>query len=236
MFSPDEQRAFWNDWNASTREQGIDGPCEKRGETALRLVASLGLSDPQILEVGCGSGWLTEGLQRLGRVVAVDLADEVIARAQKRLPAAQFRAGDVEALVFPEAPFDVIVTLETLSHVEDQPRFIAHLAGLLKRGGHLVLTTQNRFVFERRDDVTPQARGQLRRWVHRSQLRALLSQDFDVLQLDTLLPEGHGGILRLINSVKLRLWLGALVGEATVERWKERAGLGQTLVAFARRR
>lgn len=233
----DEERQFWNDWNKRIREESpLDHASRRRCETVLSMLGSLTLENPRILEVGCGTGWLAERLTHFGTVFATDLADEVITRAQRRVKTVTFAAGDIMSVPLPHGTFDVVVTLETLSHVADQRAFVGRLADLLRVGGYLILTTQNRFVFERRDDVVPRSPGQRRSWVDQRGLKRLLKPRFTILSATTLEPAGHRGVLRLVNSVKLNALLGRLLSTNTIERLKERAGLGQSLVVLCRRR
>lgn len=237
MSVSEEERQFWNDWNKRIREEGpLDDASRRRCETVLSMLGSLTLENPRILEVGCGTGWLAERLTHFGTVVATDLADKVIARAQRRVKAVTFAAGDIMSVPLPLGTFDVVVTLETLSHVADQRAFVGRLADLLGVGGYLILTTQNRFVFERRDDVVARSPGQRRSWVDRKALRRLLQPRFTILSATTVETAGHRGVLRLVNSVKLNALLGRLISMKTIERLKERAGLGQSLVVLCRRR
>jgi SAM-dependent methyltransferase len=69
-----------------------------------------------LLDVACGSGQLALIAAREGvRVTGVDIAENLIERAQARSVAeglpAHFRVGDAESLPFPEATFDVVVSL-----------------------------------------------------------------------------------------------------------------------------
>jgi 2-polyprenyl-3-methyl-5-hydroxy-6-metoxy-1,4-benzoquinol methylase len=125
--------------------------------------------------------------------------------------------------------------LETLSHVTDQPAFIKRIRDVLKPGGYLILTTQNRLVFERRAGVNPRAPGQIRHWVSPGELRQLLRTDFEVRHFTTLLPDGQLGLLRLVNSTRLNALLNRVVSPGVIERAKERLGLGQTIAVLAQR-
>jgi 2-polyprenyl-3-methyl-5-hydroxy-6-metoxy-1,4-benzoquinol methylase len=126
---------------------------------------SLGRTDLDIIEVGCGSGWFSPRLTRFGRVTGTDLSDDALARAQQRAPEVRFVAGDFMELDFGTDCFDVVVTLEVLSHVADQRAFIRKLARHLRPGSHLMLATQNRFILQYLNRRPPPAPGQLRRWV-----------------------------------------------------------------------
>ena len=69
-----------------------------------------------MLDVACGSGQLALIAAREGvRVTGVDIAENLIERAQARAIAegvpARFRVADAESLPFPDASFDVVVSL-----------------------------------------------------------------------------------------------------------------------------
>lgn len=173
-------------------------------------------------------------MARYGQVTATDLSDEVLARASQRWPEVEFRAGDFAQLDFGEATFDVIVTLEVLSHVLDQKAFIRKLARHLRPGGRLMLATQNRDVLERYNRIPPPAPGQLRHWVRRDELLALLKPEFVSEALFTVSPKATVGIMRWVNSAKLNLPVRAIAGNS-VERLKERLGFGWTLMSLSRK-
>lgn len=228
-----DQTGFWNEWNARVRENtALEAISARRAEAVLRMLQGIS-PDPSraaILEVGCGTGWFAESPSRFGKTTAMDLADEVIARARARFPGVEFRAGDFMAMDFPSRHYDVVVTLETISHVPDQALFFRKIASLLKPGGSLIATTQNRFVFERRDDVHKPGKGQIRRWLAMPELKALVRPHFDIRLATSLAPTGHGGILRVVNSPKLNAAAAALVSGRRLDAWKEKLGFGQTLL------
>lgn len=230
------QRDFWNEWNAEYREStAIYDTSVRQAQVVEHWLQGLGEGTRNILEVGCGAGWLCPKLSAHGRVTATDLADTVLQRAQQRLPDVTFVPGDFMLLDFGREAFDVIVTLEVLSHVADQTAFLDKLAGHLKPGGHLMMATQNRFVLERYNDISPPRPGQLRRWVDRHELRELLQPRFDVVEIFSVTPIGDRGLMRFVNSRKLNRPVRAILGDR-VEKLKERLGLGWTLMALARKR
>lgn len=232
----DDQQAFWNRWNSMFVEHRRGPTSQRQARIVKEWLARLYPDGADILEVGCGSGWMCELLASHGRVTGTDLSNEVLATVQARLPQVRFVAGDFMSLDLPDAGYDVVVTLETLPHMRDQAAFVRRLAQRLRPGGRLMLATQNRFVFERWEKVAPRARGQIRQWTTRRELRALLSSAFVVEELYTVSPFAHGGILRLVNSPRLNGLLAHAVPQARLDRWKEQAGLGHSIMALARRR
>jgi 2-polyprenyl-3-methyl-5-hydroxy-6-metoxy-1,4-benzoquinol methylase len=233
------QQRFWNEWNSNYRGEGYDPTVDpatmRRRDTVIQWIRQLGLNRPRILDLGCATGWLTVQLAELGEVVGTDLADASIREARQRYPHIPFECADFSKTNLPNGAFDIVVSLETLSHVADQGAFLERVSEILKPGGYLILTTQNRFVFERRADVMALAEGQIRHWVSPGQLRRLLRPKFTIRRFTTLMPEGHLGILHLVNSAKLNHLLGRFVSPGTIQRTKEMMGIGQTIAVLAQR-
>src|SRR6185312_4591010 len=104
----------------------------------------------RVLDVGCGGGLLCESLARAGaHVTGIDLAPGMIEVA--RLHAAEqglqidyrhIAAGEV--VLTEPGSFDVVTCMEMLEHVPDPARMTATLAGLVRPGGALFVSTINR--------------------------------------------------------------------------------------------
>ncbi len=232
----ERQRTFWNAWNAERRSpEQLNEWTLRRGEAILALVRSLDFEQPRIIDLGCGTGWLTERLAAFGPTTGVDLSDEVIGAARCRAPHIEFIAADLFHAELPAGGFDLVVTQDVIAHVTDQRGFIERAARLLRARGHLILTTTNRLVVTRMG-LPPQPPEHIERWLTMRSLRRLLAPRFDVLHADTIMPAGHQGVLRVVNSPKLNAMLGRLVTPARLERAKERMGLGYNLIVLARRR
>lgn len=230
------QQDFWNRWNGIFVQSQRGPTSQRQSEIVLGWLQRLGRRDLDILEVGCGTGWMCSRMSPFGRVTGTDLSNQVLEGSQRRWPDVKFVAGDFLSVDLGREAFDVIVTLEVLSHVPDHAAFLRRIAGLLRPGGHVMIATQNRFVLERWSEVAPRSYGQIRKWVRPRELRRLLEVDFEVEELFTVVPFAHGGILRIINSPKLNSLAARLVSPDTLSRWKEKAGLGHTIMALARKR
>ncbi|HRK64268.1 MAG TPA: class I SAM-dependent methyltransferase [Terricaulis sp.] len=229
-----EQASYWDAWNAENREHAQSDISHDQKEAALGWLSATGRFDLDILEVGCGAGWLCPWLKPYGRVTATDLSPDVLRRAAERIAGVEFINGDFMTLDFPEHGFDVVVTLEVLSHVGDQPAFIAKIARLLRRGGVLILATQNRPVLERHNEVAPTQAGHLRRWFDRNELSELLAPHFTVEAMRTMTPIANKGPMRLIAGRWGRRVMRALSGRR-LETTLGSAGFGWTLMTLARK-
>jgi SAM-dependent methyltransferase len=111
----------------------------------LRRVRSLGLpADAKILDAPCGAGELSIDLAREGwEVSGGDIVDELGDEARHVL-GGRFRVADLNgALPWPDATFDLIVSIEGIEHLENAFSFVRELHRVCRPGGMLVLTTPN---------------------------------------------------------------------------------------------
>jgi len=107
-------------------DENVPSHIQAQTKVVIELLESLQLDQPRIPEIGCG--FLAAELAGFGRVMGIDLADEVIMRAQERLPEIEFRVGDFLEMDLPENHFEVAVSAEVLSHVEDKAQFLRRAA------------------------------------------------------------------------------------------------------------
>jgi 2-polyprenyl-3-methyl-5-hydroxy-6-metoxy-1,4-benzoquinol methylase len=229
-----EQRAFWNTWNSRDRnlERGLDPFMRRQSEVAIHWAQHCKDKPLRILEVGCGTGWLSAQLQRFGEVTGVDLSPQAIEQAKVRAPDVRFIAGDFESTKI-EGPFSFVVSADVIAHVPDRTKFVEQIAALMPVGGTFVLMTQNEFVWNRSSNLLPQGAGQIRDWSTRRDLVSLLRRHFRVRHQSSIFPGGDRGVLRITNSYKLNAAMKSLLGE---ERWRgllERFFIGRELVIVA---
>jgi 2-polyprenyl-3-methyl-5-hydroxy-6-metoxy-1,4-benzoquinol methylase/glycosyltransferase involved in cell wall biosynthesis len=105
----------------------------------------------KILDVGCGSGWLSEYLARLGYdVFGIDISPALVETARERLrrvpfpvdhetpPRCRFEAHDAEAAPLAET-FDAAVCYDSLHHFEDERAVLGNVSRMLRRGGLLFI-------------------------------------------------------------------------------------------------
>jgi SAM-dependent methyltransferase len=234
-----DQQRFWNEWNTTHRtiEQvsNLDAATIRRRDTALRWIEEIGMKRPRILDLGCSTGWLTAELARYGDVVGIDISDAAIRSARELYPNIEFHCGDFLKSHLANEAFDIVVSVDVMSCIADQRAFIDGIRQVLRPGGYVYIATPNRFVYERRDDVAPQGPGQIRHWNYPGEVRRLLRAGFSIRHFTTLMPEGHRGVLRAVNSYKINGVLDRVVGHAAIMRAKERLGLGQTIAVLAER-
>lgn len=112
-------------------------------------IAAVAPDGARVLEVGCGPGRLSIRLARQHRleVTGLDLDPAMIARAranadragngdQRRL---SLLVGDVAALAFPDASFDLVVSTLSLHHWADPTAGLAEIGRVLRPGGRALV-------------------------------------------------------------------------------------------------
>ena len=158
---------------------------------AVRLALPAG---SRILDVGCGSGWLSEWFARLGYdVTGVDISPDLIKMSRERLQnllyaadhemnlRCRFEVLNIERAALDEQ-FDAVICYDSLHHFVDEHATMKNLARMTKLGGTL-------FILE--GDKPPEdsaSADELRRVM---QKYATLESPFDPSYLRELLVE-HG--------------------------------------------
>jgi len=129
------------------------------------IVATAGVgTGSTVLEVGCGTGQLTEGLARFGfDLTAIDLGPSMIAHARRRLVGAaiSLQVASFEDFAAADDSFDLIVSGTAFHWVDPEVKF-RKSARLLRPGGWLALVATG----EQYDE--PFAEALLAMWVARS--------------------------------------------------------------------
>ncbi len=110
-----------------------------------KALAVAGLQAGQrALDVGAGSGFLTEGLLAAGlQVVACDQSEAMLQELRRRLgdpDGLQCLVGDAAALPLAEGSFDAVFANMVLHHMEDPGQALGDWSRLLKTGGVLVVS------------------------------------------------------------------------------------------------
>lgn len=105
----------------------------------------------RILDVGCGSGWLSEYLARMGyEVTGIDISSDLIEIARQRMacvpydvdhetPAlCRFIAHDIESGPLEET-FDAVFCYDSLHHFEDERAVLRNISRMVAYGGLLFI-------------------------------------------------------------------------------------------------
>jgi 2-polyprenyl-3-methyl-5-hydroxy-6-metoxy-1,4-benzoquinol methylase len=130
--------------------EGMDEDTRRQFCDFANMAVTLALpTASRILDVGCGSGWLSEYFARLGYdVTGIDISPALIEMARERLRSVpygvdretplryRFLAHDIERAPLLET-FDAIICYDALHHFEDERAVLSNFTAMLDDGGTL---------------------------------------------------------------------------------------------------
>jgi len=108
-----------------------------------------------VLDAACGTGYgcaiLAHNAQK---VTGIDISEESVDYAAQRYGGdnISFQRASIESIPYPESTFDVVVSFETLEHVDElaQGQFMREIRRVLKPDGLLIMSTPNHSVYSKR--------------------------------------------------------------------------------------
>jgi ubiquinone/menaquinone biosynthesis C-methylase UbiE len=127
-------------WGAEARDyatlvEGFFRPVYKRVLEETRVGPGT-----RVLDVACGPGLAARLSAGRGAVVAgVDAAATSIAIARERTPQGDFRVGDMEALPWPDAAFDVVASFNGFQFAADLLHAVREARRATRAGGYVAM-------------------------------------------------------------------------------------------------
>jgi SAM-dependent methyltransferase len=107
------------------------------GHFHAQLARSLeALAPSEVLEVGCGEGFVFRALREHGvscPLTGIDLSEDAIAHARQLVPSATFAVEDALELARAGRTYDVVLMLEVLEHIPEPERMLPVLARIARR-------------------------------------------------------------------------------------------------------
>lgn len=147
-------KPFYNLANKPDKHQGdgMDAETHRHFCDFANIAVTLGLpAGSRMLDVGCGSGWMSEYFARLGyEVKGIDISPDLIQMSRDRVARVpfdvdhettlrcSFEVQDIEAAPLPEK-FDAVLCYDSLHHFEDENAVMRNLAAMLPVGGVLFI-------------------------------------------------------------------------------------------------
>jgi ubiquinone/menaquinone biosynthesis C-methylase UbiE len=113
-----------------------------RYEFAARFVGG-----KKVLDIACGAGYGSAMISEAAKeVIGVDLDKKSIeqARANYKKANLSFISAPAEKIPFPDQYFDMVVSFETIEHLDNDRIFLSEIKRVLKKGGELIISTPNR--------------------------------------------------------------------------------------------
>jgi SAM-dependent methyltransferase len=170
------------------------------------------------LDAGCGTGFQAAVLEQLGyRTHGVDASAALLAVAQRRVTAATFVHGRLEALPYTDGAFDVVACCgSTLSFLAEPAAAVNELGRVLRPGGRLLLEVEHKWSADLGWMAVSAAVGDVLGYgVSVATLWRALARP---LAESCVLPYPGYGALRLFTAADLRRLLAA-AGLSAVRTW-----------------
>lgn len=99
-----------------------------------------------VLDIACGSGYGTAMLATTAEeVIGIDVNEAAVeyAAAYYSKSNVRYLLGDGQNIPLPDASIDVVISFETIEHIQDYQKFLSEIKRILKCDGTLVLSTPN---------------------------------------------------------------------------------------------
>jgi arsenite methyltransferase len=132
-------RLEFNDWAKAGKGPSMEEGHRPVGEQAIDLMNIP--TDARVLDVGCGSGWATRLMAenaRSGRVVGIDISDEMIRVARESSASfsnVEFQIASAEKLPFEDGEFTHAFSMESLYYYADILGALKEIKRVLGPGG-----------------------------------------------------------------------------------------------------
>jgi ubiquinone/menaquinone biosynthesis C-methylase UbiE len=135
-------RLEFNEWARTGRGERMERGHRPTGEQA---IARMDIpAESRVLDLGCGNGWATRLLAERasqGRVVGIDISDEMIRRARDSsagIENVEFRVASAERLPFDDRSFTHAFSMESLYYYADMLAAMREVGRVLAPGGLFV--------------------------------------------------------------------------------------------------
>ncbi|MBI4236978.1 MAG: class I SAM-dependent methyltransferase [Deltaproteobacteria bacterium] len=128
---------------ASVYDRRFRGYIARTISTALEMLQLTGTE--RILDVACGTGELERRILEVHPqqpIWGIDLTEEMLVAAREKLgevPNIQWERADSRYLPFPDAHFDIVVTLSAFHYMREPQRVVNEFARVVRPGGRVVV-------------------------------------------------------------------------------------------------
>lgn len=158
------------------------------------------VKNPKILDFGCGDGRSVPVWGLLGEAHGFDLSEDAMKVASLNFPTFNFKFGDACNSDYANGFYDIVISQEVIEHIIDQEKYISECHKLLKKDGFLILTTPNKFYFDRLKGGN-YSKQPIENIIDANQLKLFVSKQFKIISFYSIInAKGDFGIYKIINS------------------------------------
>ena len=106
---------------------------------AYRRYSSAQLSQSDVLDVGCGYGWLLDAFEGARSLSGIDIAHHAIEEASNRMPQRFFKQANLQDPIPFSHRFDLILAINVIEHLTDPEAGITSIANATKPNGIVII-------------------------------------------------------------------------------------------------
>lgn len=154
---------------------------------------------PKTLDLGCGDGRFSSFIGFFGPTTGLELSSEAVNNANRNYPWVEYVQADILSLNKNHESYDCVISQEVIEHVEDKVQFLKIICNCLKPGGYLILTTPNKYVFDKMERGN-WSNQPIENIITYKQLKNLVKPFFKIESSKTIIVNfGNKGILKVLN-------------------------------------
>lgn len=208
-----EQKQFYNEY--WSKRDAVSYSKRTRIVTILRKLAPKCKpgTNPKILDLGCGDGRSVAVWSLLGVPFGLELSPKAVIEANKSFPQLTIVEGDATRTPFKDHFFDVVISQEVIEHVEEQELLIKECNRILKSDGWLILTTPNKYFFDRRKGGN-YSNQPIEKVIGAKLLSSIVRMNgFNIAEIVSIVPKrGDYGIYYLLDRILGRMkWITPVI-------------------------
>ena len=152
-----------------------------------------------VLDIACGEGYGSNLMGNVAKeVIGVDIASEVVERAQKKYKKNNltYQCGSASQIPLKDGYFDVVVSFETIEHHDEHEQMMTEIKRVLKPGGLLIISSPDKLNYtDKRNFHNPYHVKELYKDAFKDLIKKHFSNSNFYLQRATfssfLVPEHH---------------------------------------------
>ncbi len=120
-----------------------------RYKNAIKLCKS-----KKVLDVASGSGYGTKMISKVAKsVVGLDISNEAVKYSKRKYKGKniKFIQGSCLEIPFENSVFDVVISFETIEHINNHEKFLEEIKRVIKPKGLVVISTPNKRVYTKKN-------------------------------------------------------------------------------------
>ncbi len=138
-----DSKAIGKLYEKTSHVQELQGETDLNPQCVAKILKTI--SSKNVLEVGCGRGYLANLMSAVSKVTACDIV--IPKELSKKFPSIKFVEADIENLSFNDNQFDTVVCTHTLEHTKNLAQAISELRRVANKELLIVVPRQRPYKY-----------------------------------------------------------------------------------------